>query len=272
MLSQEKIDLIKQLYDSGMSKTDISKKIPCSLSTVTKYAEKTVKSRVNEMIGRKFGKLTVLSEAPKDNNMANRSLRYICKCDCGNIIIVNGNSLRTGHTTSCGCSRKGKSIKDLTNQKFGKLTVLYKTDKRKNRSVIWHCKCECGKECDVDSLNLKRGHVKSCGCLKSWKEIEIESFLKKNKIEYKKEYTFFNLRGKRNPLRFDFAIFNNGILYCLIEYQGQQHYDKDSNWHTEELVLYDKMKKEYCLKNNIQLYELNKDSDIESNLKEILNI
>ena len=115
MLSQEKIDLIKQLYDSGMSNTDISKKIPCSLSTVTKYAEKTVKSRVNEMIGRKFGKLTVLSEAPKDNNMANRSLRYTCKCDCGNIIIVNGNSLRTGHTTSCGCSRKGKNIKDLTN-------------------------------------------------------------------------------------------------------------------------------------------------------------
>lgn len=32
------------------------------------------------------------------------------------------------------------------------------------------------------------------------------------------------------------------------------------------------MKKEYCIKNNIQLYELNKDSDIESNLKEILNI
>ena len=26
-----------------------------------------------------------------------------CKCDCGNEVIVAGNHLRTGHTTSCGC-------------------------------------------------------------------------------------------------------------------------------------------------------------------------
>lgn len=64
MLSQEKIDLIKQLYNSGMSKIDISKKIPCSVPTVTKYTEKTVQAKTNDMIGRKFGKLTVLSVAP----------------------------------------------------------------------------------------------------------------------------------------------------------------------------------------------------------------
>lgn len=26
-----------------------------------------------------------------------------CQCECGNKIIVSGNHLRTGHTTSCGC-------------------------------------------------------------------------------------------------------------------------------------------------------------------------
>ena len=108
MLSQEKIDLIHKLYSSGMSKTDISKLIPCSIPTVTKYTEKTIKSKTDEMIGKKFGKLTVLSLAPKDKTLKNRCLRYKCQCECGNIVEVNGAALRSGHTTSCGCSRKGK--------------------------------------------------------------------------------------------------------------------------------------------------------------------
>ena len=271
-MTKEQIDEIIRLYQQGVPKTKIAKQIGCCTNTVLKYIRNSNVEKVDDMLGKKFGKLTVIKLAEKNPNLTNRCKYYLCQCECGNTVIVQGSALRQGHSTSCGCARKGTSIKDLTNQKFGKLTVLYKTDKRKDGSVIWHCKCECGNECDVNGNYLRNGDVKSCGCLKSWKEIEIESFLKKNKIEYKKEYTFFDLRGKRNPLRFDFAIFNNGILYCLIEYQGQQHYVKDNNWHTEELTLYDKMKKEYCIKNNIQLYELNKDSDIESNLKEILNI
>lgn len=58
----------------------------------------------------------------------------------------------------------GKII-DLTNQKFGYLTVIKKTNKRgADRSVIWHCKCECGNECDISSTNLRNGNTKSCGC------------------------------------------------------------------------------------------------------------
>lgn len=34
----------------------------------------------------------------------------------------------------------GKPI-DLTDQKFGRLTVLEITDKRSNNSVVWKCKC-----------------------------------------------------------------------------------------------------------------------------------
>ena len=36
-------------------------------------------------------------------------------------------------------------------------------------------------------------------------------------ILYKREYTFKDLIGDSKPLRFDFAIFKNDILYCLIE-------------------------------------------------------
>lgn len=58
----------------------------------------------------------------------------------------------------------GKII-DLTNQKFGYLTVINKTDKRgPDRSVIQHCKCDCGNEIDVPSTRLRSGNTKSCGC------------------------------------------------------------------------------------------------------------
>lgn len=55
---------------------------------------------------------------------------------------------------------------DLANQKFGRLTVIKKTNKRQNNSIIWECICDCGNICEVNSSNLKRGKVQSCGCLK----------------------------------------------------------------------------------------------------------
>lgn len=59
----------------------------------------------------------------------------------------------------------GKAL-DLTNQTFGRLTAIEKTEKRKNNSVVWKCICECGQEVEVDSSSLRRLKTKSCGCLK----------------------------------------------------------------------------------------------------------
>lgn len=55
-------------------------------------------------------------------------------------------------------------IKDLTNQRFGKLTVLEITDKRKNRQVVWKCQCDCGKITYVVGQALRTNHTTSCGC------------------------------------------------------------------------------------------------------------
>ena len=54
--------------------------------------------------------------------------------------------------------------KDLTGQQFNYLTVLEKTDKRKNGSVVWLCKCKCGNLKEVTSCDLNAGRVTSCGC------------------------------------------------------------------------------------------------------------
>lgn len=58
--------------------------------------------------------------------------------------------------------------RDLVGQKFNRLTVIEKTDKRKNGSIIWLCKCDCGNTCEVCGGSLTRTNhpVKSCGCLK----------------------------------------------------------------------------------------------------------
>lgn len=55
-----------------------------------------------QMIGIKYGKLTVIEEAEK----VTKALRYKCKCDCGNFYVVTGGDLRNGHTKSCGCWKK----------------------------------------------------------------------------------------------------------------------------------------------------------------------
>lgn len=56
-------------------------------------------------------------------------------------------------------------VKDLTGQKFNRLTVLYPVGIINGR-MNFACKCDCGKEIISTGDKLKRGNTKSCGCLK----------------------------------------------------------------------------------------------------------
>lgn len=55
--------------------------------------------------------------------------------------------------------------KDLTGQRFGRLTAIEDTGKRKYSYVVWLCKCDCGNVTEVVSDSLRSGNTKSCGCL-----------------------------------------------------------------------------------------------------------
>ena len=55
--------------------------------------------------------------------------------------------------------------KDLTNQKFGKLTVVSFNSHRNRRRTYWNCICECGNTTIVEMSHLISGHTKSCGCI-----------------------------------------------------------------------------------------------------------
>ena len=55
--------------------------------------------------------------------------------------------------------------RDMTGQTFGRLTAICATEKRKNRSVIWFCRCSCGNTIEVAQCDLVDGKNSSCGCL-----------------------------------------------------------------------------------------------------------
>ncbi|MDD9147811.1 hypothetical protein OYT88_04510 [Sporolactobacillus sp. CQH2019] len=55
---------------------------------------------------------------------------------------------------------------DLTNHRFGRLVALYPTERRRHKSVIWHCQCDCGNIAEATVEELHKGDTRSCGCLR----------------------------------------------------------------------------------------------------------
>ena len=117
------------------------------------------------LIGKKYNDLLV-NRLTDQYNSYNRRL-YECTCvRCGNIRLATKQNLQKGEIKDCG---KHWAYNDIKNKRFGKLVALYVTQKKsqtKSRCKIWHCKCDCGQECDVIYSELITGNVQSCGCLK----------------------------------------------------------------------------------------------------------
>lgn len=55
-------------------------------------------------------------------------------------------------------------VKDLRGKRFGRLTVIERTDNDKNGRARWLCECDCGTVSVKTGKLLLNGHCKSCGC------------------------------------------------------------------------------------------------------------
>ena len=55
-------------------------------------------------------------------------------------------------------------IKDLTGQRFGRLTVIKMVGKDSIGKILWLCQCDCGEECIIRGNSLRTGNTTSCGC------------------------------------------------------------------------------------------------------------
>lgn len=156
---------------------------------------------------------------------------------------------------------------DLTGKVFEHFKVLHRDvekDKTKtDKYVYWVCECFCQNHTvfSAKGVDINKGKIISCGCKKktrSASEEKIKNILLKNNLMFKMEYSLPDCKyDKKGNLFFDFAIFKDNKLHCLIEYNGKQHYLPIDYWGGEEGLKIrqkrDKVKFEYCKKNKIPL-------------------
>lgn len=141
----------------------------CGCLAKEKSAERIAaisKSREKDLTGMVFTYLTVMHPTEKRDGSGRRY--WHCKCKCGTEIDVIAQSLTQLRTKSCGCYNREvaskNSAKDISNQRFGKLTAIKATDDRDNQGgIIWECQCDCGNMTYVSTHSLMSGNTSSCG-------------------------------------------------------------------------------------------------------------
>lgn len=206
-----------------------------------------------DLTGQRFDRLVAI-----ERDKTKKRSYWLCKCDCGNEVSVRSDHLTSGKIKSCKCLHKEivsqQFSKDITNKTFGYLKAIKPLYINNHGETVWLCKCLlCNNTKEVPIGYLTSGSTTSCGCLMSKGEQKIKEILDKNKIIYKREFSFEELFDIL-PLRFDFAIFDSDDnLISLIEYNGEQHYNNNTFFFKKSLEKHDKMKQDFCCKNKINL-------------------
>lgn len=217
----------------------------------------------------KFGDWTVI-ERDYHPTSTQHSTFWFCKCGiCGNTYSVSRDSLIRGQSGCCN-KCKGEKIrqklieKDLVSwrkgDRFGLLEIIDRAEPKGKHTYV-KCKCDCGNIVNIRLEHLRgqgHNHTISCGCAsQSSGEIKLTQLLKQANIDFQTQYRIqeFNICAP-----FDFAIFNNGKLLGLIEYDGQQHFEPVEFWGGEKQLKNqqerDKNKNDWCKNNNIRLIRI----------------
>lgn len=144
-------------------------------------------------------------------------------------------------------------VQTVINSRFdGEIKILeYNGQLEKN-----HYKCL---KCGLIFVQQQTCLMQSRGCPKcdryqSMGERTIRQLLLQNNIEFEEQINVPEL-----PLqKFDFGVYKDGQLQYFIEVQGEQHREKREIFRDslEKIQERDKRKREYCLSNNIPLYEI----------------
>jgi len=177
-----------------------------------------------DITGNRYGRLKVLSKAEN----IGRHTAWNCLCDCGNTKVVKTTYLQQGITKSCGCweieNRGPKDVTcgvsdaDMIGKQFGRLKVVEYIGKDSNRSKLFKCVCECGKETVTRKEKLVSGMVNSCGCLSSefWSKLNYKHGYAR-KGQYNRKYAIYSHMRDRchnpnNPAYKNYGA--RGIFVC----------------------------------------------------------
>lgn len=80
-----------------------------------------------DLTGQRFGRLTVIERAENKNG----KIMWKCKCECGKIVIIQNNNLKSGHTKSCGCYKKDHSQGKTHNKSNTRLYTIWENIKQR---------------------------------------------------------------------------------------------------------------------------------------------
>jgi hypothetical protein len=239
------------------------------------YCSRNQKSNIDDFIDKANKKHNNKYSYP-DRNYINGITPISIECpDHGLFKQTPGNHLKGIGCSKCSGNRR-LTIHEFIDKANKKHNHLYKYPDMNYKNYDNEIDIECPKHGIFKQI--VRNHLTGRGCLKcnnSKGELRISEILTNNKIYYKSQYTFKDLKHK-NLLKFDFVIFDNfGKIKYLIEYNGQQHYDFKKKFHKdyENFIVNqyrDKLKIEYCDKNKINLYIIRYDQDIESEMSKIM--
>lgn len=224
-------------------------------------SQKRALSNRKNLVGQRFGRLLVVEMLYNY-----KPTRCRCMCDCGKEKIVIGTALTSGKTKSCGCLQS--EIAAQYNKKcatgyvspYG-VEIMDEVKQNKNGVWIYNCKCPiCGKIFQELPARIKNGHITSCGCARMSKgEKLVKHILDAFNVCYKMEQSFPDCKY-RYRLKFDFAIYENDFIKCVLEYDGEQHYRPSNFFGGEkfyrETKIRDAIKDKYCKDHNIPLIRL----------------
>lgn len=119
---------------------------------------------------------------------------------------------------------------NLTNNKYGRLTVLYKDANRITKSgSYWICQCQCGNNISVKSSSLRNGSIQSCGCLRKEKAKAMGESVADDLIG--NTYGLLTVISKSEIKGSGREIYWNCVCQCgnLITVRGQSLKRKDEN-------------------------------------------
>lgn len=163
---------------------------------------------MEDLTGRTYGKLSVIRFSHKDKR--NSSFWFV-KCSCGKEKIINGSSMKNGHTKGCGCLNKEKKLKpipkicyEMIGKTFNFLTPLeirvHDFDKNSKSRFFLNCKCVCGKEREIIYTQVLNGTLMSCGCKRS------NGKLRKGESGLREVYKRYKNNASQRDLDFNLSI------------------------------------------------------------------
>ena len=196
------------------------------------------------------------------------------RCKCGDIFYASVHDYKSSDKKQCNvCGNNHLRVEEFISffeeleSRYGCKLLEYSSDKGyiTHRSEL-KIQCECGELFKTIMNSVQRYHKVTCNkCSKivSKGEDRIRTYLINNGIEFEMQHTFSDCRGKRKPLPFDFAVFDEKRKF-LIEYDGIQHFEprefgmrkEETLQSFREIQANDQIKNQYCIDNDIPLIRI----------------